>query len=320
MAGDLRPVGVHAAAWLLRATSACIWRSRILCAALASALSTGHAGISLSHSMSVGIGPLAADDDFKELPDRVGDRPVVAVDEQKIALVVGLLGVSRQVDFANVFDREIGQVVEGRVAVVGGGHEDIVDVEQQATSGAVHERADEVGFAHRRFREDHVGRWVLEKDRPADRLLHLLDMAGDTGERGLGVGQWQQVVEVRGLVGRPGEMLGDECRLVAINKCLEASRDGSCRGAVVRRSTCKRREATPGSRDERGSGRHAADRPLPCSFQHGPRRSRAAGFSLSIAPRCSGFRLVPAIPETGKRRKARGRRESGALITRRACP
>ena len=77
-----------------------------------------------------------ADDDVEELPDRVGDRAVMAVDQQKIALVVGLLGVSGEMDLADMFERKIGEIVERGEAVIGGRDEDIVDVEQQAAPGA----------------------------------------------------------------------------------------------------------------------------------------------------------------------------------------
>ena len=92
---------------------------------------------------------------------------------------------------------------------------------KQAAAGAPDQLPDEVRLAHRRFREDDIGRRVLEQDRAADRLLHLVDMIGDTGERRLRVGERQQIVEIGRVVRRPGEMLGDERRLVAIDERLE---------------------------------------------------------------------------------------------------
>ena len=105
--------------------------------------------------------------------------------------------------------------------MVGGRDEDVVDVEQQAAAGAPDQLPKEFGLAHRRFREDHIGRRVLEQDRAADGLLHFVDMIGDARERRLGVGQRQQIVEVGRLVRRPGEMLGNQRRLVAIDERLE---------------------------------------------------------------------------------------------------
>ena len=131
----LRPLGCGSRS-MASSSSASAWRSRMACAAAASAFRIGHSGISLSHSISVGIGPAPADDDLVELPDRVGDRPVMAVDQQRVAFVVGLLGMSGEMDLADLRQREIGEIVERREAVVGRRDEDIVDVEQQAAAGA----------------------------------------------------------------------------------------------------------------------------------------------------------------------------------------
>ena len=46
--------------------------------------------------------PASADHDLEEFPDRVGDRAVMAVDEQKIALVVRLFGMPGQMDLAHM--------------------------------------------------------------------------------------------------------------------------------------------------------------------------------------------------------------------------
>ena len=78
--------------------------------------------------------PASADHDVEELPDRVGDRPVMAVDEQKIALVVRLLGMPGEMDLADMLERKIGEIGERRKAVIGGRNEDVVDVEQAGRS------------------------------------------------------------------------------------------------------------------------------------------------------------------------------------------
>src|SRR5215467_15514639 len=55
----------------------------------------------------------------------------------------------------------------------------------------------------------------------AERLLHLIYMIGDASERCRGVGKRQQIVEIGRAVGRPGQMLGNQRRLVAVDKGLE---------------------------------------------------------------------------------------------------
>jgi hypothetical protein len=65
--------------------------------------------------IKVAAGTALADHDIEEFPYRIGDRAVVTVDEQQIALVVLLLGVPCQMDLANMFEREIREI--GRRAV-----------------------------------------------------------------------------------------------------------------------------------------------------------------------------------------------------------
>src|SRR5713226_747438 len=75
-------------------------------------------------------GPALTDHDVEESPDRVCDRAVMAVDKQKVALVIRLLGVPCQMDFANMLKWKIGEITWCGIAVVGGRNEDIVDVQQ----------------------------------------------------------------------------------------------------------------------------------------------------------------------------------------------
>ena len=53
----------------------------------------------------------AADHAVVERPDRVRDRPVVAVDQEQIALIVRLRLVTGQMDLAHVLEREVREVV-----------------------------------------------------------------------------------------------------------------------------------------------------------------------------------------------------------------
>jgi hypothetical protein len=75
--------------------------------------------------------PALADHDLEEFPYRVRDRAIMAVDQQKIALVVRLFGMPGQMDLAHISKRKIGEVGERGITVVGGRNENVVDVEQQ---------------------------------------------------------------------------------------------------------------------------------------------------------------------------------------------
>src|SRR5260370_14822312 len=59
-----------------------------------------------------------AHDDLEELPHRIGNRPVMTIDEQAVALVIFLFGVSRQVNLANMLNGKIGKIPEPGLAVV----------------------------------------------------------------------------------------------------------------------------------------------------------------------------------------------------------
>ncbi len=166
--------------------------------------------------------PRSGDDALEQAPNRVRDGLVVAVDEQRRPLVVALLDMSRKMNFADRGERKVGQIRARRKAVVGRRHEDIVDVEQQAAAGAPRDGADEIRLARRRFAEQDVGRRIFEQQRPGDGLLHLVDVIAHRRERRFRVGQRQQVVEIDALVSRPGQMLGDERWLVALNERAEA--------------------------------------------------------------------------------------------------
>jgi hypothetical protein len=54
----------------------------------------------------------------------------MTIDEQAIAFVVDLLGMSGQMNLADMLDREIGEIVERRVAMISRGNEDVVDIEE----------------------------------------------------------------------------------------------------------------------------------------------------------------------------------------------
>src|SRR5216683_7150592 len=165
--------------------------------------------------------PAPRDHDLEEFPNGIRDRTIMAVDQQQVALVIGLFGMAGEMNLADTCERKVGQIVQRRETVIGSGHEDIVDVEQQAASGTPRHAADEIRLAHRGLGKRDIGRRILEQHRPADRFLNLGDVVADPKERRFGVGQRQEIVEIGGLMRRPGEMLGDQRRLVAIDEMLE---------------------------------------------------------------------------------------------------
>src|SRR5262249_22314696 len=60
-----------------------------------------------------------ADDDVEELPYGVSDRTVMAVNEQKLTLVVRLSGMAGEVKLTDLLKRKNGEIVECGKAMVG---------------------------------------------------------------------------------------------------------------------------------------------------------------------------------------------------------
>jgi hypothetical protein len=150
-----------------------------------------------------------------ERPDAVAHRRIVRVDQQRAAGVVLGFGVAGEMDLADMAKRESVEISDGIEAVIGRGDDDVVDVEQQAAAGAAGDLGEEVGLGHHAFREEDVGRRIFEQHASPDRLLRLVDVVANRLEGLFRIGQRQQIVEEALVVGRPGEMFGEQARLIA---------------------------------------------------------------------------------------------------------
>src|SRR5580693_7272784 len=126
--------------------------------------------------------------------------------------------MSGEMDLPHMRQREVREVVDRGEAVVCRRDEDIIDVKQQAASGALRDRPDEIRFADGRVPEDKIGRRILEQDRSADRLLHFVDVRAYSPKGRCVVGKGQEIVETDRFVRRPSEMFRDKRRLIAFNK------------------------------------------------------------------------------------------------------
>jgi hypothetical protein len=94
-------------------------------------------------------------------------------------------------------------------AVIDGAHVDVVDVEQQVAIRELREPRQEFPFAHARGRKADVARNVLEQDAAAESVLDLPDPRSHVGERLVGIGQRQQVVQVETVDTRPAQVVRD---------------------------------------------------------------------------------------------------------------
>lgn len=89
-------------------------------------------------------------------------------------------------------------------------------------AAAMLDRCDsEIDLGIRALGKGDVGGRILQEHLPAERLLHLVDVIGHTGERLHRVGQRQEVVEEHRAVRRPGQVLGEQCGLVALDEMVQ---------------------------------------------------------------------------------------------------
>src|SRR5258708_36680561 len=56
--------------------------------------------------------PPASNNNREQVPDALRHLPVMAVDEEEFSLVIGLFGMTRQMDLAHGLEREIVELVE----------------------------------------------------------------------------------------------------------------------------------------------------------------------------------------------------------------
>ena len=209
-----------------------------------------------------------ADQLIVERPDRVADGPVMGVDQERGAIDVLGPRMAGEMDLADCVHREGVEIILRGCAVVDGGDEDVVDVEQETAARPADDVAQEVDLGNRARLEDDISRGVFEEHRAREGLLDLVDMVADAQKRLLRIGQWQEVREEDLAMARPGEMLGEESRLVAIDQSLEA-----IEVVTIERSRRSDRQADP----VQGEGIALAD-----GAELGMRRAAFAHVVLSM--------------------------------------
>ena len=87
-------------------------------------------------------------------------------------------------------------------------------------------RAQELDLAELVTLKTQVVRRVLDRDRPADRILHLGDALADVLQRRARARERQEVGQVVAAEARPGEVLGDERRLQLADERSERAERG----------------------------------------------------------------------------------------------
>ncbi len=106
----------------------------------------------------------------------------------RVEQVAALVAVAGEMELDHAVARDSLDVVGGVEAVVAGANEDVVDVEENAAVGVLGDLAEEFPLAHGRVAKGDVGGDILERDLPAEELLHALHARDHVGQRLLGVG------------------------------------------------------------------------------------------------------------------------------------
>src|SRR6516165_9114753 len=152
-----------------------------------------------------------------KLPDFGDDARAMVVDAQRAAALELPDAVAGEVDLADRGRRQGGEVDRRVPAVVAGADIDVVDVAQDAATGAASHRRKKLPFRDRRVPPAQIGRRVLDEDAAPKNGLRPIDIAADDAERFFRHRQWQKVGEIASFRDAPREMLRDERRRDALD-------------------------------------------------------------------------------------------------------
>ena len=96
---------------------------------------------------------MIADKGAVKPPHVIVDRSVMAIDQKWRAALIAVPPVAGQMDFTDRIQWQFANVLGGVEAMINSADVDIVEVEEQAASGARHEFGDKRGFGHILFWE-----------------------------------------------------------------------------------------------------------------------------------------------------------------------
>src|SRR5260370_32909305 len=102
--------------------------------------------------------------------------------------------MSAQMNFLHPIQRKRVQIWQRLRAVVFCRHEDVVDVEQQPTSGSLRYFGEEFDLRDRTFGKTNVSGWILKQHLAAEHRLDLVAILHDPFQRSSRVGQSRKCV------------------------------------------------------------------------------------------------------------------------------
>ena len=139
---------------------------------------------------------------------------IIKVPNQQIAVI----GVPGQMNLHHPLRRHRRDVRVGVKPMVPARDEHVVHVQQQPTACAPHHFGDKCGFVPGRSDKFNIGGRVFQQHTPTQVRLYLVNVVAHPLQGGSVVRQWQQIVQKCVTVRRPGKMLGEGFRLVALEQ------------------------------------------------------------------------------------------------------
>src|SRR5216684_3251986 len=134
-----------------------------------------------------------------EAPDRALVKPPYLLAHRmvvRIEQVVAMVAMAREMELRDPVDRNRIDINFGVKAMVEGADEDIVDIEQDSAVSFAGHRRKELPFGQSRMSIGKVARHVLHQYWPSENVLDLADARCHVEYSLVGVGQWQEVVEI----------------------------------------------------------------------------------------------------------------------------
>ena len=173
----------------------------------------------------------ACDQPRIQRPDCGRDRRIVRIDQQR-ASEVRVGRVPGEVDFRHRIAGKGIEVGRGRIAEIVRADIDVVDVEEQAATGAARELGEKIGFVPRMPVDTQIVRGIFDGDAPAERILRAGDIFGNALQRFGGARKRQQVRLVGAAPAAPGEVFRYQPGLDPLGERREAREMASVGGCV----------------------------------------------------------------------------------------
>src|SRR6516162_17819 len=156
-----------------------------------------------------------------ERPNVIDHARAMIVDPQCASIRKFADAVAGEMNLTDCQGGQMSNIGGGIASVIFCADIDVVDVAEDAASGARRNRGHKFPFGDGRVSELHVGGRILDQNSTPKPALHLIDIAADRRQRLLGHRQRQQIGKIVAAADAPGDMLGDKRRFDTLGDLLD---------------------------------------------------------------------------------------------------